>query len=216
MSITKLRANYTDGIVRGKRKYTITVISGNTVTINDVSEFIKPELNVTASEFNNVNVTVNTLIDLAESNDTRIEDVSADVTDLLDGETEASNASTALTASHASNATRTTLADSANSAQRAINALSVASATTATTASSVANEFILLNKAPLIFVNKQCLMSDARITANSLANLYYSDSTSKANAKDADLTIIPQNGSILITAVKNPNTIRASIKVKVV
>lgn len=216
MSITKLPINYIDGVVDGTRKYIKIENQDNTVSFRDVSEFIREELLVSADEFNNVNETINELIDLSEENKDKIDDLIDGVGDILANEVDVPRARQALNADSALNATTADEADHATTAGTATNATSATSANTAISVSTVADEFILYNNTQLSFINNQCVISDERITADSLANMYFSDATSKTNAKNADLTLISRAGSLLITAVKNPSVITVSIKVKVV
>lgn len=216
MSITKLPVNYQDGVIDGTRKYVMAENQDHTFSFTDVSDFIREELLISAEEFNNVNETINELVDLAEENNARIDDLIDDIGDILAGEVSVPRATHAETAGTAPNASSATSADHATRAGTATYATSATSANSAVSVPIIASEFILYNNVQLTFINKQCVISDNRITVNSLANMYFADTTSKANAKNADLTIIPQAGRLLITAVKNPSPITVSIKVKVV
>ena len=215
MSITKLPVNYMDGVVKGTRKYRMTHNQDSTVSFVDVSEFIRPELTLKADDFNDTNDVINQLIDIEEDNAEIIDGLEDDVDDIVSGDTDVPYVRNATTADHATSAGTATSATHANSATTATYATRANSATSAVSVPIVANEFILANRVALSFTNKQCILTDERITVNSVANIYFADATSKANAKTADLTLTPRNGSLLITAVSNPSPITASIKVKV-
>ena len=215
MSITKLPVNYIDGVVDGTRKYEMVENQDHTYSFTDVSQFIRAELLVSADEINNVNETINDVIDLAEGNKDRIDDLVDEIGDILANEVDVPRAIHADTADTATNTPTATNADHATQAGTATYATSATSATSAVSVPVISSEFVLINNVQLSFTNNQCRIYDERITANSLVNMYFNNNTSKTNAKDADITLTPQTGSLLITAVKNPSAITVSIKVKV-
>lgn len=86
----------------------------------------------------------------------------------------------------------------------------------ATSAGSVANDFILANQQVLNFTNKICSIQDDRITANSLADVYFT-ADSISIAENAVISVETYNGEVELTAGREPEgTISASIHVRVV
>lgn len=136
------------------------------------------------------------LIDIVKPED--VTELEATVTNIINGTTAVGNAT------HATNA------DSAT------NATNAASANSATTAGSVSNDFILRNKQALSFTNKVCTISDSRITADSLADVYFTNATMQAASK-ASITVETSAGAVTLTAAREPETILvASIRIRVV
>lgn len=89
-------------------------------------------------------------------------------------------------------------------------------ATNADIAASVSNDFILKNKQALSFTNKVCTISDSRITADSLADVYFTNATMQAASK-ASITVETSAGEVTLTAAREPETILvASIRIRVV
>ena len=83
-------------------------------------------------------------------------------------------------------------------------------------AASVNNDFILRNKQSLSFTNKVCTINDERITADSLADVYFTNATMQAASK-ASITVETTNGAVTLTAARTPETILvASIRIRVV
>lgn len=77
-------------------------------------------------------------------------------------------------------------------------------------------EFILINQAVLEFSNKIATISDARITENSLADVYFTGDTIQT-AEEADISVETENGKVVLTASKQPDSgIKATIKIWVV
>lgn len=89
-------------------------------------------------------------------------------------------------------------------------------AANATTAGSVSNDFILKNQQALSFTNKVCTISDSRITADSLADVYFTNATMQAASK-ASITVETSAGTLTLTAAREPEIILvASIRIRVV
>lgn len=89
-------------------------------------------------------------------------------------------------------------------------------ADTATVAESVENDFILVNQQVLTFTNKICSIQDSRITANSLADVYFTADSINV-AENAVISVETYNGEVELTAGREPEgTIRASIHIRVV
>lgn len=86
----------------------------------------------------------------------------------------------------------------------------------ATVAESVANDFILINQQVLTFSNKICTIFDSRITADSLADVYFT-ADSISIAENAVISVETYNGEVELTAGREPEgIIRASIHIRVV
>lgn len=78
-------------------------------------------------------------------------------------------------------------------------------------------DFILLNKGALTFNSGNiCSISDSRITADSLADVYFTDATT-AIAEKAVITVETYNGRVDLVAGRAPEgQIVASIRIRVV
>ena len=69
--------------------------------------------------------------------------------------------------------------------------------------------------ATLTFVNKVCTIQDAKVTANSLIDVYFTADTI-AEAEDCQIVVDSSAGAITLTSVKNPESqIKAAIRVRV-
>lgn len=89
-------------------------------------------------------------------------------------------------------------------------------ASKATVAESVANDFILINQQALIFTNKICTIADSRITADSLADVYFTADSINI-AENAVISVETYNGSLELVAGREPEgTVQASIHIRVV
>ena len=81
---------------------------------------------------------------------------------------------------------------------------------------SIPNNFLLLNQGVLIFSNKIASIQDERITANSLADVYFTSDTLLA-AEKAVIAVETYAGRVDLTAEREPDgEIKASIYIKVV
>ena len=86
----------------------------------------------------------------------------------------------------------------------------------ATVAESVENDFILVNQQALVFANKICSIRNERITAGSLADVYFT-SDSINIAENAVISVETYNGELELVAGREPEgNIRATIRVRVV
>lgn len=84
------------------------------------------------------------------------------------------------------------------------------------TPSSIDKDFILINQQILTFVDKVLTISDTRITADSLADVYFTNDTIKT-AEKADITVETYKGKVELKAVNTPEEIiKASIYIRVV
>ena len=241
MAIAKLATNFKDDIIdvtaNAHRRYKMTAVSGqaNTYTLEDKTTYIQRGTDYNASVVNTTNGTVNSVIDVAESNN-------ANISGMLDGSVaiaRALNAQTATSANSANTATSATSAGTATSANTADTATSATSATTAdklTTARNINGvpfdgtnsitvyddtklsknvDFILINQQALNFTNKVCQLNDTRITANTLADVYFTSATQQA-ALNADVKVETYAGYVRLTATNNPaTTLVATIHIRV-
>ena len=190
MAIAKLPTNYVDEVVSGTRKYTMTENQDNTVSFTDVSTYTTEGSGYGATDINATNGTVNDVIDLAEDNASDIVSIEADIAGIKNGSIVVGSATAADTATNATTATRATSAGSAN------------------------DDFILINKQTLTFTNNVCTLSDARITADSLADVYFTAETISA-AQKAVIAVETAAGSVTLTAGRTPDsTISATIRIK--
>lgn len=79
-----------------------------------------------------------------------------------------------------------------------------------------AKNFILCNKQALIFEANVCTISDARITADSLADVYFTAGCIAAAEKSA-IVVETSAGAVTLTAARTPEvTLTASIKIRVI
>ena len=81
---------------------------------------------------------------------------------------------------------------------------------------AVAKEFILINKQNLTFSSNICTISDARITADSLADVYFTTACLAAAQK---ASVVPETsaGALTLTAARTPDsTLTATIKIRVI
>ena len=79
-----------------------------------------------------------------------------------------------------------------------------------------AKDFILCSKQDLTFVANICTISDLRITADSLADVYFT-SGCLAAAQKAVITVETSNGAVTLTAARAPEaTLTATIKIRVI
>ena len=76
--------------------------------------------------------------------------------------------------------------------------------------------FVLRNQALLVFSGNICSILDSRITADSLADVYFTEDTIN-NATKAAISVETYNGKVDLTAGRTPQgDIKASIIIKVV
>lgn len=90
------------------------------------------------------------------------------------------------------------------------------SATTATTAETVTDDFILISQQALTFTNKVCVFNDPRITAASLADVFFTAACTAA-AEKAMISVETSPSTLTLTAARTPEmTLTASIRIRVV
>ena len=79
-----------------------------------------------------------------------------------------------------------------------------------------AKDFILCNKQNLTFSSNICTISDARITADSLADVYFTSGCLVA-AQKAVVSVETSAGAVTLTAARAPeSTLTATIKIRVI
>ena len=78
------------------------------------------------------------------------------------------------------------------------------------------SEFILCNKQVLTFTNNVCTMLDSRITADSLADVYFTSNCAEI-AQKASIDVETSSGALTLTAGRTPEgTLTATIKVRAI
>ena len=78
----------------------------------------------------------------------------------------------------------------------------------------VDNDYVIAER-ELVFTNNVCTISDSKVTADSLIDVYFTTATI-ANAARAQIAVESTNGNIVLTAARTPSgTIRAAIRVRV-
>ncbi len=83
-------------------------------------------------------------------------------------------------------------------------------------AKSCDNDFILCNQAQLTFEGNSCTINDSRITANSLADVYFS-SDSIGEAEEAVVSVETFLGMVTLSSVRTvTGTLTATIRIRVV
>lgn len=190
MAITKLSTSYKDDIINTEvnehRKYRMTAVSGETDTYSLEDTTIYTQKG-TDYKSNDVNTTNATVNEVIDL----AEQNESDIAGLIDGSVVINKANTA------------TSANTANTA------------TSATTAGSSENDFILCNQRTLTFSSGVCQINDARITADSIADVYFTSETI-ANAESANITVETfANYVRLYKAVDTTGTIVATIRIRV-
>lgn len=78
------------------------------------------------------------------------------------------------------------------------------------------NDFALISKEPLLFSNRKCRIDDNRITADSIADVYFTAECAE-DASEAYITVDTYDGYLVINAERNPaSTLVATIFVRAV
>lgn len=220
MAISKLPTNFVDDIINTSvnehRRYKMTPVSGETDTyeLEDRTTYTQQGTPYNATVVNNTNGTINQVIDLAEDN-------ADDLAGFLDGTVPIARAGTAGTATTAGTANSATTATSAGklTTARKINGVNFDGSNNITvydnTKVSLDADFILINQERLTFVNNVCTLSDARITASSLADVYFTSATESV-ATNANITVETSAGAVTLTAGNTPTgNIDATIHIRV-
>ena len=203
MAIEKLPVDYVqdviDTTVTEKRRYQMITNTDGTISLDDVTTYVMKGSEFGMDDVNKTNGAVNEVIDAVEG--------------IESGAIVVGKASSATNAESATNATN---AENATNATNATNAKHANTADSATSADSISNDFILANQAELTFTNNICIISDERITADSLADVYFTGDTISV-AEKASITVDTYAGKVELTAGRTPEgTIKASIHIRVV
>lgn len=198
MAIEKLRTNFQDDIINtditDKRRYNLINNSDGTVSLDDVTTYVQIGSNYGAQDINTANGTINQLIDNADG-----------VAETLNGLDKVDN--TPDSEKHVA------YAEEAGSAKTAETA---GTANKATTSGSADNDIVLINKGVITFNGTQYTVNDSRITADSLADVYFTEDTIDA-AEEAVISVETYDGKLILTRIRETNDIiKASIRVRVV
>lgn len=191
MAITKLSTNYKDDIintsVNAHRRYLMTAVSGQTDTY-ELEETTTFIQKGTDYGADDVNGTNTAVNSVIDLAEANAEDING----LQSGTIAIARANTA------------TSADSATTAS------------SATTAGSADNDFILCNQQALTFSNGYCQLNDTRITAGSIADVYFTDATINT-AESAGITVQTYASYMRLYASQTPTgAIVATIRIRVV
>lgn len=192
MAITKLPVNFQDDIIdttiNDKRRYRLEENTDGTTSLEDATTYEQVGSYFGAEQINATNGAVNELIDKTSNID-----------NTADSQKNVLYAERAGVAGLADNATNAVVAQMAESARE------------------VENNFILKNQEILIFNNNNvCTITDNRITADSLADVYFTKD-SMLSAEKSVITVESYAGRIELTAGRRPEeNIRASIVIRVV
>lgn len=214
MAINKLPTDFVDAVT-SQRKYEVTDVGNSEALFDDVSEYSVYGSRFGAHEINTQHEAVNDTIDLSENTFSSINKLKTGVIipSLV------TSADSALSAETATNATVATSASSF-SASPEINGVIFDGTEDITieddTKLAIAESFILASKQTLTFNNKVCTISDARITADSLAEVVFTADCID-NARNAIISVETVNGAVNITAGRTPqSTLTATIFIRVI
>lgn len=235
MAITPLPTNFVDAETE-QHEYKVTSVGNDEALFEDVSEYTTYGSPFGAHEINTQHEAVNDTIDLSES-------TASDITKLKNGTTipnEVTSADEVTSATTANSVSYATTATSADYAERVTSATTATKATTTpqltggakingVTFSGTQNitiednsrlakskSFILATKQALTFTNKVCEISDNRITADSLAEVVFTNDCLD-NAMRALIGVESMSGKVRLTAGRTPSgTLTASIFIRVV
>lgn len=217
MAINKLSTAFSDDIIdsskNAHRKYKITEVDTDTYTFEDKTEYIQKGDKFGSEVLNKTNSTVNELIDLAETTNDTLESI-------LDGTTSIKNAVNSQTSDYAQTSNKSNLSAFADKLENSvqINGVEFDGSKSITiedkTKLEKSKDFILINQQTLSFNNLVCEIHDARITANSLADVYFtSDCINRAD--DAGIEVETFNQYVRLTATIQPQgVLTASIRIR--
>lgn len=207
--IEKLRTDFKDDIINteisDKRRYEMIDNPDGTISLEDMTTYYQIGSMYGAEQINKTNETINALIDKTS----KIDNTPDEEKNVAYAE-EAGNAETA------------DLAESTKKLQtaRKINGVEFDGTKDITikddTKISKNEDFVLKNQATLTFEDKVCTINDERITANSLADVYFTTDTI-TQAERAVVSVETYGGYLKLIAQNAPTgTIKASIKIRVV
>lgn len=192
--MNKLPTNYTDQKY-DKRLYEVTAVGNNEVLVHDVTEYTEDGSRYVADDMNSRNRLVNQLIDNAEDTKTKVDTI-VNGSKAIDVVQRAETTPYATTCDEADTVTSTPLAE------------------TALVVESLENDFILATNKSLSFSNNKCTITDSRITANSLADVYFTKATMEDARKSVPI-VQTYDGKLEITLGRTPkSTLVASIKIR--
>ncbi len=194
MVIEKLPVNFKDDVIdtsiNDKRRYNLITNSDGTTSLEDVTTYEQIGSNFGAEQVNQTNSAVNELIENSELLSNGGEKVKvAEEADKL-------------------------------SSARKINGVDFDGTKDIMieddTKLPLDKDFILLNNETLTFVSRVVMIEDEKITADSLADVYFTSDTIDI-AEEASISVETQTGRCVLTAIKEPEgTVKASIHIRVV
>ncbi len=194
MVIEKLPVNFKDDVIdtsiNDKRRYNLITNSDGTTSLEDVTTYEQIGSNFGAEQVNQTNSAVNELIENSELLSNGGEKVKvAEEADKL-------------------------------SSARKINGVDFDGTKDIMieddTKLPLDKDFILLNNETLTFVSRVVMIEDEKITADSIADVYFTSDTIDI-AEEASISVETQTGRCVLTAIKEPEgTVKASIHIRVV
>jgi len=209
MAIGKLPVDYVQDVidtsVTDKRRYHMITNTDGTMSLDDVTTYLLKGSEFGADNINQTNQAVNEVIDA--------------LGDIEDGSIVVGKATNAARAENAECAIN---ADSAEklSNSRNINGIPFDGTEDIivedNTKIPLDKDFVLINQQPITFINNVATISDTRITADSLADVYFTNDTISI-AEKASITVETYGGNVKLTAGRAPEgTLKASIHIRVV
>ena len=224
MNIDKLPVDYVQDVidtsVTSKRKYILITNADGTTSLDDVTVYVLKGSDFGADDINTTNGTINDIIDAIEN--------------ILNGSETVKNAEHAEESETAKSSERAEHAETSETSKSSQNANTADKLKTAVyingvefdgsknisvydnTKLSVDKDFVLANKQVLNFENNICTIQDERITADSLADVYFT-SDCIDTATSASISVETYEGELKLTAEKEPEgIINASIHIRVV
>lgn len=214
MAINKLPTDFVDAVT-SQRKYEVTDVGNSEALFDDVSEYSVYGSPFGAHEINSQHKAVNDTIDLSENTALNISKLKTGV--IIPNTV--TSADSVVSAETASNATVATSASSFGASPK-INGETFDGTGNITIEDdsrlSLSDSFILTSKQTLTFTNKVCTISDARITADSLAEVVFTADCID-NARNAVISVETVDGAVNITAGRTPQgTLKATIFIRVI
>lgn len=212
----KLPVNYKDDIinteVQQKRKYNLINNSDGTISLEDVTEYSQKGSTFDAREVNAITTTVNSIIDEKATLESDMESIK-NGTLAVGKATNSENANSCV----GNAATSTKLASPVNINGVAFDGSADINILDSTKVSKN-EDFILVTNHSLVFSSstRKCRIEDSRVTANSLADVYFTADTISV-AADSTITVETVVGAVELTAINIPtSTVVATIRVRVV
>lgn len=234
MAIEKLPIDFVDAVT-SQQRYKVTDAGSGQVLVEDVSTYSVDGSYFGSKEINEQRGKVNETITLSESSESSISRLksgsiiptyvtsantvnSATTAESVDFATTATNADYATTATSATTATRATTAG--RIAGATINGVNFNGTTNIEIVDDSrlpsSKAFILATKQNLTFTNKVCTITDNRVTANCLADVYFTNDCLNTAMKSL-ISVETSNHTVTLTAGRTPDgTLTASIFIRVV